>query len=48
MASKHFISRKRNLVLQTIFHYWIVERQTVIHHVESQMTMGQTSAVLDE
>ena len=37
MALEHFISRKRNLVLQT-----------VLCHVESQMTMGQTSAVLDE
>ena len=30
------------------FHCLIVKRQTVLRHVESQMTMGQTSVVLDE
>ena len=28
-------------------HCWIVERK-VLRHVESQMTVGQTSAALDE
>ena len=33
---------------ERFFHCSIVERQTILCHVESQMTMGQTSAVLDE
>ena len=48
MASQHFITRKRKLVLWMIFSLFDCQKTNGLSHVESHMTMGQTSAVLDE
>ena len=45
MALQLFITRKRKLVRRTIFSLFAC--QTVLCQVESQMKMGQTSAVMD-
>ena len=47
-SCRGFITRKKNIVLQTIFHCWNDVKPFVFRHVESQMTLGQTSTVLDE
>ena len=48
MAMEHYITRKRNLVQGTIVYCFIFNRQTVLNLIESQMAMGQNSAVLGE